>query len=105
MVLSVIRGLIGAGLLATGVTAHSIPASSQIAVNCADRAQVSDFLARQYQEKPAATALINPQAIMEVYASDSGSWTLIVTDVNGRSCVILAGKNWEALPPLPMPKA
>ena len=51
------------------------------------------------------TAQINPQAILEVYAADNGSWTLIVTDVNGRSCVILAGKSWETLPALPMPKA
>lgn len=105
MVRNVIRGLVGAGFLAAGATAQSTPARSQTAINCADRAEVIEFLARQYKEKPAATAQINQKAIMEVYAADNGSWTLIVTDVTGRSCVILAGKSWEALPPLPMPKA
>ncbi|QRY69790.1 hypothetical protein JVX98_16565 [Ensifer sp. PDNC004] len=105
MVGSAIRGLALAALLAAGVVARPVPAISQAPVNCADRSEVIEFLTRQYQEKPAATALINQQAIMEIYAADNGSWTLIVTDVNGRSCVILAGKSWETLPPLPIPKA
>ncbi|OCO98185.1 MULTISPECIES: hypothetical protein [unclassified Ensifer] len=105
MVRKAIRGLALAALLAVGVTARPVPAVSQAPINCADRSEVIEFLARQYREKPAATAQINPHAIMEIYAADNGSWTLIVTDVNGRSCVILAGKNWESLPALPIPKA
>ena len=83
MVRKVIRGCALAALLAAGVMARPVPAVSQAPINCANRSEVVEFLARQYREKPAATALINPQAIMEVYAADNGSWTLIVTDVNG----------------------
>ncbi|MGE6782137.1 hypothetical protein ACQKGL_06415 [Ensifer adhaerens] len=105
MIRKAFRGLALAALLLAGVTARPVPAVSQTPINCAERSEVIAFLARQYREKPAATAQINPQAILEVYAADNGSWTLIVTDVHGRSCVILAGKSWETLPALPMPKA
>ncbi|OOG66854.1 hypothetical protein BLJAPNOD_03532 [Ensifer sp. M14] len=102
---NVIRGLARAVILAAAVTAHPNPASSQAVANCAQRSEVIEFLLRQYQEKPAGIGLINPHAVMEIYAADSGTWTLVVTDVTGRSCVILAGKSWEALPPQPVPKA
>lgn len=102
---NVIRGLARAVILAAVVTAHPSPAASQAVASCAQRSEVIEFLLRQYQEKPAAIGLINPHAVMEFYSADSGTWTLVVTDVNGRSCVILAGKSWEALPPQPVPKA
>ncbi|WP_292658516.1 hypothetical protein [Mesorhizobium sp.] len=38
---------------------------------------------------------------MEVFVADSGSWTVIVTDVAGRSCIVAAGENWESVEALP----
>lgn len=100
MVRNAIRGLPHAVLLAAAVAVFPETAGAQGVVNCAERAQVIDFLARQYAEKQTAVGLINQQAIMELYAADSGSWTLIITDVSGRSCVILAGKSWEIMIPV-----
>lgn len=102
---NVIHGLARAVILAAAVTAYPDPSASQAAASCAQRSDVIEFLLRQYQEKPAGIGLINPHAMMEFYAADSGTWTLVVTDVTGRSCVILAGTGWEALPPQPVPKA
>lgn len=34
-------------------------------------------------------------AIMEIYASATGTWTVIVTDVTGMSCIVAAGEGWE----------
>jgi hypothetical protein len=99
MVCKAIRGLPHAVLLAA-VTLCPEAAGAQAVVNCADRAQVIEFLARQHAEKQAAVGMINQQAVMELYAADTGSWTLIITDVSGRSCVILAGKSWETIIPV-----
>ncbi|RVK19758.1 hypothetical protein CN165_11905 [Sinorhizobium medicae] len=95
MVRNVVRGLSLAVLLTAAVTAYPHAADSQGVVNCAERSQVIELLTRQNEEKQAAVGQINPQAVMELYAADGGSWTLIVTDVSGRSCVVLAGKSWE----------
>ena len=100
MIRNVVRGLALTALLAAMVAAYPLPADSQAVANCANRSQVIDFLAKQYSEKAAAVGLINQQAVMELYASDNGTWTLVVTDVSGRSCVILAGKSWEQITPV-----
>ncbi|ASY62182.1 conserved hypothetical signal peptide protein [Sinorhizobium sojae CCBAU 05684] len=99
MIHNVTRSLPHAALLAAAIS-YPLPADAQGVVNCAQRSQVIEFLARQYAEKQAAVGLINPRAVMELYAADSGSWTLIVTDVSGRSCVIFAGQSWDAKVPV-----
>ena len=35
------------------------------------------------------------QTLMELYASDSGTWTLVITGVNGQSCIVAAGEGFE----------
>ncbi len=36
--------------------------------------------------------------MIEVLASPSGGFTIILTQPNGLSCVMAAGENWETLP-------
>ena len=36
----------------------------------------------------------NGQAMLEVFKSESGSWTIIVTDAKGVSCVLANGQVW-----------
>jgi hypothetical protein len=100
MARNVVRGLARVALVAAAMAVYPNPADSQLVANCADRSQVIEFLAQKYTEKPAAVGLINQRAVMEVYAADNGTWTLVVTDVAGRSCVILAGTSWETTAPI-----
>ena len=37
-------------------------------------------------------------AVVEVFASAHGSWTIIMTYPTGMSCMMAAGDNWEILP-------
>jgi len=100
MLSNMLRRLPLAILALASVSINSQPAAAQSVVNCADRTKVVEFLARQYDEKQTAVGFVNPKAVMELYAADSGTWTLIITDVSGRSCVILAGKSWESIIPV-----
>ena len=45
---------------------------------------------RKYREGGAAIGIAKT-ALMEVFASRNGSWSLVITGKNGLSCVILAG--------------
>lgn len=92
---NVVPSLARVALVAMAMAAYPNPADSQLVTKCSDRTRMIEFLAQQYSEKPAAIGVINPQALMEVYAAENGTWTLIVTDVSGRSCVVLAGTSWE----------
>ena len=37
-------------------------------------------------------------AMFELFVSDSGSWTVLVSEPNGRSCVIATGESWQQIP-------
>ncbi|MFC5759533.1 hypothetical protein [Rhizobium sp. GCM10022189] len=100
MLRNMVHGLL-AVLLSTLVIAHPHPAASQMLRSCAGRSEIVKFLDSNFAEKLTAVGLINQNAILEVYAAKSGTWTLIVTNVNGVSCVLLSGESWETMPTLP----
>ena len=52
-------------------------------------------LSEKFQERQFAFGLIGHMAIMEVFVAETGTWTIIVTDVAGRSCIVAAGEHWE----------
>ena len=97
---NMVQGLLAA-ILTTSLIAHPHPAASQMMRSCAGRSEIVKFLDSNFAEKLTAVGLINQNAVLEVYAAESGTWTLIVTDVHGISCVLLSGDNWETMPTLP----
>ncbi|MDK4741984.1 hypothetical protein PH547_24165 [Rhizobium sp. CNPSo 3464] len=96
--------LIGTALVATTIL-HPSTAASQAMFACAERADMVAFLEAHYSEKLSAIGQLDPRNIIEVFAAESGSWTMMITGVSGRSCVILTGQNWESIPALPGSKA
>lgn len=100
MVRNTIRNIVGTAAIALAVTAD--PAAAQQPVfNCAEHSQVVESLDSHYSETLQAVGLINQGAILEVFVSESGTWTMLVTNLEGRSCVVFAGESWEALAIVP----
>lgn len=55
-------------------------------------------LAERHGERVTARGLAeNGRAMMELLSSEGGSWTLVVTDVHGKSCVIASGEAWSQI--------
>lgn len=79
-----------AGALAAGTNA----ASAQYQY-CVEHGGLVAHLTENFQERQFAFGLIGQVAIMEVFVAETGSWTIIVTDVAGRSCIVAAGEHWE----------
>ena len=80
------------------LSALTLPAAAQ-QIRCAERSAVIEYLSSQFDEKPLAIGLANNGGVVEVLASKArGSWTLMITQPNGMSCMIAAGENWEVLP-------
>ncbi len=65
---------------------------------CGSHQSVSEKLKKSYTEAPISMGVTSAGAIVEVFASPKGSWTLVVTRPNGMSCLIAAGQDWETLP-------
>jgi len=80
--------LIG-GLLMT--TATPSPASSF----CANRTEMVKSLADKFKENPTAIGQIDGSAVIEVFVSEKGSWTILATGTDGKSCVLSAGDGFE----------
>jgi hypothetical protein len=66
---------------------------------CGARTEILAELTKRYSEAPVAVGLANSGVLLEVLTSDSGStWTIIVSQPNGTSCLVAAGKEWQDLP-------
>ena len=75
------------------------PTHAQFAM-CGERAAIIDQLKAKYQESRRAVGLISNNGAAELYVSEKGTWTMLVTLGTGKSCIIAAGHDWDALPTL-----
>ena len=66
---------------------------------CGPRAEVVKMLADKYHETARAAGTIRGQFLMEVYASEKDTWTILITDPMGKACIAAAGQAWDVLPP------
>jgi hypothetical protein len=67
---------------------------------CAPRAVMVEKLKSDFGERPRAVGLADTGGLIEFLASkDGGSWTLIMTSPEGRSCLVMAGDKWKAREP------
>ena len=76
----------------------SLPAATFAQQQCAKRDQVLERLTSKYGEVRQSIGLAPNNGVFEVYASkDTGSWTILVTGVDGMSCMIASGQAFETL--------
>ncbi len=73
----------------------AFPAMAQETAPCVKRADFLSHLSSNYDEAPIALGLTASGRVLEVVASEGGSWTIIVTMPNGVSCGIASGEHWE----------
>lgn len=59
-------------------------------------------LETSYGESRMGAGLRGQASLFEVWASaDSGTWTILVTDTEGISCVMASGDTWLDMPTVP----
>lgn len=74
------------------------PALAQQGFTCGDRKKIVQGLEDQYDESQRSIS-ISGTRVVETFASEDGSWTVLVTDPNGLACMVLMGTHWEAVEP------
>lgn len=82
-------------LAAVAATVFATHASAQAA--CAPRDAVVTRLAERYGETRQSMGLGANNAVIEVFASATGSWTITVTMANGTTCLIASGQAFEEM--------
>ena len=85
-----------AGALVISANAATVTAQQM----CGERGAVIRSLADKFNERPVSMGLANNGAILEVFSSTKGSWTILITQPSGTSCLVAAGDYWENMPVL-----
>jgi len=75
-----------------------VPASAQqVGPVCGTRTALAKQLENKCSEEAVSMGLASTGAVVEVYASDTGTWTMMLTMPNGVTCILAAGEHWEAV--------
>jgi hypothetical protein len=79
-----------------------LPLPVHAAMQCAPHDTVATHLATSFGEARRSMGLAQDNTVMELYAAESGTWTLTVTLPNGMTCLVAAGTSFETVDaPLP----
>lgn len=69
---------------------------------CGTHANVVDKLGRNYQEAIVGQGVAHSGKLIEVFSTADGStWTIVVTNPQGISCLVAAGEGWRQIKPEP----
>ncbi|PBC06324.1 hypothetical protein CK220_01850 [Mesorhizobium sp. WSM3860] len=71
----------------------AVPVQAQVL--CGGHDDLVAGLAEVFEEKRLGYGVGGDVAIFEVFVSASGTWTILMTDVKGQSCILAAGEGWE----------
>ena len=67
---------------------------------CLPQGQLVEKLTTEFQETVAGLGLgMDQKSVVELYVSDQGSWTILMTLNNGMSCITAAGRDWTETEP------
>lgn len=65
--------------------------------DCGDRDMVLLRLHERFSERLQAQGISDGDTIYEVFADkQSGTWTILVTDTNGETCLVAAGAGFQS---------
>jgi len=74
----------------------ALPGQAIAQTFCADRDSVVSKLEASYGEAFAGGGLQNAERIYEVWFSEEkGTWTILMTRADGKSCIMASGTNWR----------
>ena len=71
---------------------------AEAASPCGSREAIAKSLTTKFKEARRAMGVVNASAVMEIFMSPQGTWTVLVTDTTGTACVIATGHDWQELP-------
>lgn len=72
------------------------PAAAQSDRNCGPRDALVAHLAVKYAETLRGVGL-SGLVLVEFYASDAGTWTMVVSTSDGMACLTAAGDSWSVI--------
>ena len=69
---------------------------------CGPHAEIVKELETRFEERHQSIGLASNGAVIEVFTSSTGSWTIPMTFPNGQSCMLAVGEDWQSVPVPPV---
>lgn len=74
----------------------TMPDQSAEMSNCGPRDEIVAQLGYVFQEAPSGMGMIDPTAVVEVFVSNAGTFTILASGTDGNSCILASGEGWDA---------
>ena len=68
------------------------------AAPCGSHDAIAKSLTTKFKESRRVMGVVNARAVMEIFMSPQGTWTVLVTDTTGTACIIARGQDWQEVP-------
>lgn len=70
---------------------------------CTTHEKITRQLEQRYAEVPVSLGLSSAGKLVQVFSTEDGAtWTLVLTQPDGTSCVVGAGRYWQTATPKPL---
>ncbi len=86
-----------AAIIVMGAIAAPVHANAQ-GIQCGNRGQMVETLGQRFKEDRFAMGLSSNVSLLELFVSKKGTWTILTTRANGKTCIVAAGKSWVSMP-------
>lgn len=85
-------------LILAGLIAGTAAVAAAQPLRCGQRGDVLQLLTERFQERQHGYGLAGSQAVVELFLSPEGTWTILMTGPNRLTCIVAAGHGWEDVP-------
>jgi hypothetical protein len=76
----------------------SIAGKAEAAPQCGNHDKIVEVLGNKFKETRRVMGVVNSTAVMELFMSPQGTWTMVITDTSGLSCITASGEEWQDVP-------
>ena len=71
---------------------------AEAALPCGNHDKIVNVLVDKYKEARRVMGVVNSTAVMEIFMSPQGTWTILITDTSGQTCITASGEEWQDVP-------
>ena len=85
----------GYKFLAAGIVLTALSTPTRAQAPCEQREKIVNVLLREFEETQVGSGITPNGQLLELFASPHGSWTMLLSQPTGKSCMIATGEDWH----------
>ena len=91
--------VLGTATTVVGATSISATEAAPQDLACGSREEMTGRLKQAFGEAQTGLGLVSAAQVLEVWSSEeTGTWTILMTDTSGQTCLVAAGEAWKTVP-------